>query len=137
MHSVNFAARPDDYSPIIRSSIERGIPVTAVGYLEADHIRRQFRLDMANAMKGFDVFLSPSTPTPAPKGLTTTGDSMFQAPWTAAGFPTITLPSGLSTSGLPLGIQLASSHFEERSLITAAHWCEQVLEFSMTPPVLA
>jgi len=137
VHSVNFAARPDDYSPIIRSSIERGIPVTAVGYLEADHIRRQFRLDMANAMKGFDVFLSPSTPTPAPKGLTTTGDSMFQAPWTAAGFPTITLPSGLSTSGLPLGIQLASSHFEERSLITAAHWCEQVLEFSMTPPVLA
>ena len=98
---------------------------------------RQEHCVMAKAIEGFDVLLTPSTPTPAPRDLNTTGNAMFQSPWTACGFPTITLPSGLSVSGLPLGTQLASAPFDEVTLLASAHWCEQVLGFSMTPPVAA
>lgn len=135
VHKTDFAARPDDYSPIIRSSIERGIPIDAVSYVDADQARRRFRRGMAKAMEGFDVLLSPSTPTPAPKDLSTTGNSMFQSPWTAVGFPTITIPSGLSVNGMPLGTQLASALYAEETLLAAAHWCEQVLNFTATPSV--
>ena len=60
---------------------------------------------------------------------------MFQTPWTTAGIPAITLPSGLSESGLPMGIQLASAHFAERTLLASARWCEEVLDVSLTPPI--
>jgi aspartyl-tRNA(Asn)/glutamyl-tRNA(Gln) amidotransferase subunit A len=135
IHQANFATRPDDFAPSIRSTIERGIPITAVDYLRAEHTRREFRIAMEQAIRGFDVLLTPSTPTPAPKDLNTTGNAMFQSPWTACGFPTITIPSGLSASGLPLGIQLASAPFEEARLLAVAHWCEQVIGFNRTPKI--
>ena len=136
IHADNFAIRPDDYAPVIRSGIERGMSASAISYIQAENTRRRFRQDMAEAIKKFDVFLTPSTPTPAPKDLNTTGNSMFQAPWTAGGFPTITIPSGISASGLPLGTQLASAHFGEERLLASAHWCEQVLDFNSTPSVI-
>ncbi len=135
IHQADFSARPDDYSPRIRSSIEIGTLVPAVTYMQAQRIRRKFRKDMEEAVRGFDVLLTPSTTSPAPRDLNTTGNPMFQSPWTSCGFPTISLPSGLSASGLPMGTQLASAPFEEIALLAAAHWCEQVLDFKLAPPV--
>ena len=82
----------------------------------------------------FDVLLTPSTGTPAPKDLTNTGNPMFQSPWTTCGFPAVTLPTGLSRSGLPVGLQLAAAPFAEERLLGAAHWCERVLDFRAAPP---
>ena len=81
----------------------------AVSYVQAQRVRSSFRRDMLKAIEPFDVIMTPSTTSPAPKDLSTTGDPRFQIPWTSCGFPAITLPSGLSRSGLPLGIQLAAS----------------------------
>ena len=59
---------------------------------------------------------------------------MFQTPWTVARAPAVTLPSGLSAEGLPLGVQLASGLFDETTLLTSARWCEDALDVSLTPP---
>jgi amidase len=90
---------------------------------------------MLKAIEPFDVIMTPSTTSPAPRDLSTTGDPRFQIPWTSCGFPSITLPSGLSRSGLPMGVQLAASPFAEEALLRAARWCEQVLDTRLTPPV--
>jgi Asp-tRNA(Asn)/Glu-tRNA(Gln) amidotransferase A subunit family amidase len=90
---------------------------------------------MEELVAGFEVLLTPSTPSPAPRDLSTTGDPIFQTPWTTCGFPAITLPSGLSAAGLPLGVQLASAPFAEGKLLAAAQWCEQVLGVRLSPPV--
>ncbi len=137
VHEADFSARPDDYEPKVRATIEAGMLTPAVTYVQAQRIRRRFRRDMEAAIRRFDIILTPSTPSPAPRDLSTTGDPMFQTPWTTCGFPAITLPSGLSESGLPLGIQLASAPFAEETLLAAAHWCEQVLDVSLTPPGVA
>jgi len=78
--------------------------------------------------------MTPSTPTPALADLTNTGDTLFQGPWTACGLPTITLPTGLAASGLPLGIQLATDSFDESGLLRHAHWCERQLNTRLLPP---
>ena len=135
VHEADFQARPDDFGPKVRSLIEAGSLMPAVTYVQALRLRRAFRSDMQNAVKGFDVILTPSTSTPAPRDLSTTGDPRFQSPWTLCGFPTISLPSGLSASGLPLGIQLASAPLAEVSLLAAARWCEQALDIAMSPPL--
>jgi Asp-tRNA(Asn)/Glu-tRNA(Gln) amidotransferase A subunit family amidase len=134
VHQKDFAARPDDYAPKVRGLIEGGILTPAVAYVQAQRVRHRFRQQMAEAMKGFDVLLTPTTPAPAPRDLSTTGDPVFQSPWTSCGFPTITVPSGLSNSGLALGIQLAASPFAEERLLAAAHWCEEALGVRLRPP---
>ena len=83
---------------------------------------------------GVDVLLTPTAAAPAPRDLNTTGDMSFQAPWTFVGLPTISIPSGLSPSGLPLGLQLIGGPFDESRLLAVARWCEAALGVELTPP---
>ena len=136
-HKEDFQKRPDDYAPNVRTMIEDGMRVTAVDYLHAQQTRATFRKEMEEVVRGFDALLCPTTPTPAPVDLTGTGDPAFQKPWTNCGYPSITIPSGLSESRLPMGIQLASRPFAEASLLASAHWCEKVLGMDLRPPVLS
>ena len=134
VHQADFSARPDDYGPKVRAIVEAGMLTPAITYIQAQRFRRRFRQEMEEAIKRFDVLLTPSTTSPPPRDLSTTGDPMFQTPWTTCGFPSITLPSGLSQAGLPVGIQLAAAPFAEEKLLATAHWCQQVLDVSLTPP---
>lgn len=131
----DYATRPDDFSPNVRSSVEWGLLAPATAYIQAQRHRAAFRREVAALASRFDALLTPSTPTPSPRDLTTTGDASFQAPWTTAGLPAISIPSGLATSGLPFGIQLMAAPFAEASLLSAASWCEGVLGVSLMPPV--
>ena len=133
-HRADFEARADDYGPKVRGLIETGIAASAVEYLQAQQTRKRFRAEAVESARRYDVLLTPSTSTPAPRDLTTTGDPAFQSPWTTAGLPAITIPSGLSESGLPLGIQLAAAPFTEERLLRAALWCEAVLDVDLKPP---
>lgn len=134
-HKVNFTARPNDYSPKVRELINKGLSTTADTYAQAISLGRNFQQGLEDVFKQVDVVLTPSTPSPAPGDLTTTGDPIFQASWTMSRLPTITLPSGLSKAGLPMGIQLVATKFDEAALLTAAAWCERVLDTNLVPPV--
>lgn len=134
-HQSNFSERPDDYSPNVRGVIEAGMLVPAVTYLQADRIRRIYREYVETALADLDVILTTTAGTPPPKDLTTTGDPRFQAPWTTCGLPSITVPSGLSKTGLPLGLQLVSKAFDESTLLTTARWLEGVIQFDATPNI--
>jgi len=97
--------------------------------------RLRFQADAYALSRRADVLLTPTTPTPAPADLADTGSAIFQGPWTSCGLPTITIPSGLSSSGLPLGIQLIAAPFGEERLLAAARWCEEQLEVTLIPPL--
>ena len=120
------------YRPKLRELIEIGRLIPGVHYLNAYRIKREFRRDMDKIMERYDFLLTPSTSSPAPRGLQSTGDAWFQVPWSFSGLPTITLPSGLSREGLPLGVQLVGGAFGEARLLAAARWCEKVLPVSPT-----
>ena len=133
-HEKFFRHRADEYGPRLRANIEMGLLIPSVTYLQAQRLRREFRRDLTALAEQVDALLMPATPAPAPKDLTTTGDAAFQAPWTSAGLPTVVIPSGISESGLPLGIQFAAPPFEEGRLLGAARWCEQALGLDLRPP---
>jgi Asp-tRNA(Asn)/Glu-tRNA(Gln) amidotransferase A subunit family amidase len=82
-----------------------------------------------------DVLLTPATPAPAPRDLSTTGDAKFQSPWTSAGVPALALPSGRSKDGMPVGIQLVAPALQEERLLQAARWCEAALAITLVPPL--
>ena len=135
VHEEEFKAGPDRYPPITRGHIEQGMKTSGVEYVTAQRIRAEFRGAIQETLRNVDVLLTPTTPSSAPQDLSTTGSPMFQAPWTTAGLPTITLPSGLDSSGLPLGIQLVGTWFTEVGLLAAAKWCEATLDVTLAPPV--
>ena len=133
-HEELFRQHPDQYGRRLRSTIETGLLLPGVRYLQAQRMRTAFARDMRELVADGAILVTPTTPAAAPRDLNTTGDPIFQSPWTSCGLPTITLPSGLSAEGLPLGVQLIGAPFREDELLCAARWCEAALRVNMRPP---
>ena len=133
-HEELFRQHPDQYGRRLRSTIETGLLLPGVRYLQAQRMRTAFARDMRELVADGAILVTPTTPAAAPRDLNTTGDPIFQSPWTSCGLPTITLPSGLSAEGLPLGVQLIGAPFREDELLCAARWCEATLRVNMRPP---
>ena len=133
-HEANHRLRAADYGPRIRAGIEMGLIIPPATYLKAQRLRRQFRADMGEMAARVDVVMTPATPAPAPKDLNTTGDAAFQVPWTAAGLPTVTVPTGLSDLGMPMAVQFGGPWAEEGRVLGAAQWCERIAGLNQGPP---
>ena len=132
-HEPMYRNRSEEYQPLLREMLRWGLEIDSITYSRALERRLQFIADMVRTAAQVDVLLTPSTPKPAQPDLTNTGNPMFQGPWTSCGLPAISVPSGLAESGMPLGIQLASSHYQEARLLSAARWCELVLDGFQSP----
>ena len=132
-HSEVYNRYKKQYSPQMKDLIEKGLQVSGVEYMEAQRHQHTFRNEMDALCRTVDALLTPATPAPAPKGFATTGDPTFNGPATFSGLPSLALPSGLSQSGLPLGLQLMGAAFREDKLLAVGEWCADVLAFSETP----
>jgi len=132
-HATSFAQHGAEFGKEIGAGVEAGLKMRAVDYVHANRARLGFRADVMPLLAGYDALLSPTVPAPAPSGLASTGDGSLCAPWTSAGVPSISLPSGLATTGLPFAVQLTAAAGQEHGLLRAAAWCEHVLRFSAAP----
>jgi aspartyl-tRNA(Asn)/glutamyl-tRNA(Gln) amidotransferase subunit A len=132
-HAADFAAHAAEFGPGIRSAVETGLARPAVEYVQANRARLAFRDAVMPLLRRHDALLTPTAPGPAPAGLGSTGDAWFCAPWSSAGVPAITLPSGLAPSGLPFAVQLVGPAEGESALLGVAAWAERVLAFGSEP----
>jgi Asp-tRNA(Asn)/Glu-tRNA(Gln) amidotransferase A subunit family amidase len=134
-HEPRFQTNADDYSPEIRSLVQAGLRRPATDYVRANRTRLAFRDDVMPLLAAHDALLVPTAPGPAPSGLESTGDGSLCAPWTSAGVPAISLPTGIGASGLPLAIQLVQAAGGSARLFGTATWCERVIGFSQAPTI--
>jgi len=135
-HEKTYIKHKDQYGTEIGRLIEDGLATSATEYSRALQARLQQYSDLKPLLHQFDALLTPGVPGAAPYGLASTGSSVMQAPWTIMGLPTISLPSGLSKDSLPLAIQLVGAPLAEDRLLTAARWCERVLDVYLRPPIV-
>jgi Asp-tRNA(Asn)/Glu-tRNA(Gln) amidotransferase A subunit family amidase len=84
--------------------------------------REKLREEIMEIMdrNGLSAFLAPSAVGPAPSGLESTGDPVMNLPWTHAGLPAISLPSGTNSEGLPLGLQVVGRWMDDEGLLAWA-----------------
>ncbi|MEI7614247.1 MAG: amidase [Betaproteobacteria bacterium] len=75
---------------------------------------------LASVFSGVDVILAPSTPGEAPRGLTATGNPVFNRIWTLLGVPCVHLPLTTGPHGLPLGLQLIARPGTDGALLNHA-----------------
>lgn len=132
-HRQVYAEHKARYSQSMQDVIEKGRHLSAVDYVELRRHQQRFRSDLDAVCQTVDAVLIPSTPAPAPHGLSTTGDPTFNGPASFTGLPSLGIPSGLSSKGLPFGTQLMASVFAEEKLLQVGRWCEQVLGFQHIP----
>jgi Asp-tRNA(Asn)/Glu-tRNA(Gln) amidotransferase A subunit family amidase len=132
-HRELFASHADEYAPNIRRLVETGLTRTPEDLVSANRIRSAFRAAVAPWLAGFDAVLSPVAPGPAPLLGAGTGDPTLCGPWSYAGVPAISIPTGLDEDGLPLAMQLVGAPSSLDRLTGAATWCERVVAFRDVP----
>lgn len=93
---------------------------------------------MLGVVEGVDAVVGPVA-SDLPPALGTSarrplGDPSFISIWTAFGFPMLSLPTGVSDTSLPFGLQLVAGPRAERRLIRAAAWCEAAIGPLRAPP---
>ena len=120
--SEEYKKSKNKLSDKIIEAIERGMKYTSVEYNNA-----LAKIDVANAyfnqfFHDYDAILTPSACGEAPKGLESTGNPIFCTIWTYCGMPCISLPLLQGKNGLPVGVQLVSSLFDDERLFRNASW---------------
>ena len=120
--SEEYKKSKNKLSDKIIEAIERGMKYTSVEYNDA-----LSKIDVANTyfkqfFHDYDAILTPSACGEAPKGLQSTGNPIFCTVWTYCGMPCISLPLLQGKNGLPVGVQLVSSLFDDERLFRNASW---------------
>lgn len=135
LHRRDFAAHRDLYGPKLAGLLDEGLAVRPDQLHESLAHQACARAAADDLLHVHPLLLTPATSTAAP-GIESTGDPVMNSPWSYLGLPTVSLPSGLSTDGLPLGLQLVGPRYGEAELLPAALWCESVLQFRLAPKLI-
>ena len=126
--------RTQGFGKEVKRRIMIGTYVLSAGYydayyVKAQKVRRLIQNDFNEAFKHCDVILTPTSPTTAfPIGdkammenpLNMYLNDVFTVSVNLAGLPAMSLPIGLASNGLPLGMQLISRAFDEETMFKAA-----------------
>ena len=112
----------DVLSPTLRDAIGRGRSITARDYLAALDWPDILHAGLEEIFSRCDAILTAAAPGPAPEGLGSTGDAIFNGLWTLARVPAVTVPLFASEGGLPMGVQLAGRRDDDARLLRTARW---------------
>jgi len=107
-----------------------GLKISESDYLDMRGELDQLRATFNAACEPGQVFLWPAAPATAPRGLESTGDPRYIAPWTALGGPMVTIPAGRGDNGLPLGCILCGVPGNDDAVAAAALRLAAVCEAS-------
>lgn len=135
--------RSEGFGKEVKRRIMMGTYVLSAGYydayyLKAQKVRRKIVDDFKAAFEKCDVILTPTAPTTAfPIGdksmqenpITMWLNDVFTVSVSLAGLPAMSLPIGLSSNGLPLGLQVIGKRFDEESVFKAASALETDAKF--------
>ena len=114
------------YRPRTAALIRQGQAVSAQRVQAAREGGRELRQRLHQIMdqEGIDLWICPSAPDVAPRGIEATGRPLMNLPWTHAGTPALSLPAGHGTLGLPLGLQLVGRYGSDEQLLAWARAIE-------------
>ena len=141
--------RPQDYGPQVLMRLQNGLAIPAVSYLEAMRWRGPALAAYLAAVAGTDAVIAPVAPMPAATiAESDVGNSLdaeaviqritrFTRPINYLGLPALSLPSGFTRSGLPVGLQLIGRAFDEAMLLRIGAAFQRATDYHQRVPKLA
>ena len=139
------ATRAAGFGDEVKRRVMLGTYVLSAGfydayYTQAMKVRTLVQRDFEEAWAQCDAILAPTTPTAAfPLGdrsddpLAMYLNDVFAVPASLAGLPAMSVPAGLNSAGLPLGLQIVGKAFDEQGVLNVGLALEQRAGFTATP----
>ena len=137
LHSMYKRTRSEGFGPEVKRRIMLGSFVLSSGYYDAYYLkalrtRALIKAEFDRAFRKFDVILAPASPGTAPLLGQSLEDPLkmylgdiYTISVNLAGLPGISVPCGLDSSGLPIGVQMIGDCFKEKEIIRAAYTFER------------
>lgn len=145
LHNMYKKSRSEGFGAEAKRRIMLGSFVLSSGYYDAYYLkalRTKALIKQAfdKAFEKYDVILGPAAPTTAPKLGESLRDPLkmylgdiYTVSVNLAGLPGISVPCGLDSKGLPIGLQLIGNSFREKDIIRAAYAYEQTRQYARGP----
>jgi aspartyl-tRNA(Asn)/glutamyl-tRNA(Gln) amidotransferase subunit A len=138
-HERDLRDHPELYGDVLRERFQAGGLISAAEYTQAQRIRSEICRETAAVLREVDVLATPTAPRPAtPFAQAHDPDFGFprsnMPPFNLTGSPTLALPCGFSSTGLPLSLQLAGRPFEEALVLRVGHAYEQATAWHTRRP---
>jgi len=137
--------RAEGFGAEVQRRVMIGAYVLSAGYydayyLKAQKIRTLIAEEFRRVFADIDLILTPTAPSAAfalgeksDDPIAMYLNDVFTVPASLAGLPAISVPAGLSTDGLPLGLHLIAPAFDEETMFTAAAVLEDSAGFDSVP----
>jgi aspartyl-tRNA(Asn)/glutamyl-tRNA(Gln) amidotransferase subunit A len=137
-------ARRDDIDPGLRAIAARGRCFTVGDYLAAYAARGELHAAMLRFHERYDLLLTPTMPVTALKvgqEMPEAGDygddwlnwSPYTYPFNLTQQPAASVPGGLASNGLPMGVQIVGPLRTDATVLRAARALEQALPMPSVP----
>ena len=141
--------RPQDYGPQVLMRLQNGLAIPGVSYLEVMRWRGPALAAHLAAVAGVDAVIAPVAPVAAPTiaesdvGNTPDAEAVIQRltrftrPINYLGLPSLAIPAGFTSSGLPVGMQLIGRAFDEAMLLRIGAAFQRASDFHERAPKFA
>ncbi len=145
LHNMYKKSRSEGFGPEVKRRIMLGSFVLSSGYYDAYYlkglrVKALIKQAFDEAFAKYDVILGPTAPATAQKLGTSLDDpirmylgDIYTASVNLAGLPGISVPCGLDSKGLPIGMQLIGDCFKENDILRAAYSYEQTRTYQHSP----
>ncbi|MDX6289697.1 MAG: aspartyl-tRNA(Asn)/glutamyl-tRNA(Gln) amidotransferase subunit, partial [Blastocatellia bacterium] len=146
VHKNYYANSPELYRPWMRERLAQAATVDTVAYVEDRFALERVRRTVNDVFAEVDLLITPTTPVPpitieeaSNMSPNPAGEIWLRntRPFNAYGLPTISIPCGFTSAGLPIGLQIAGPRFEEGRVLRFAHAFEQVTDWHKHVPTSA
>lgn len=149
LRKMYFKTREEGFGAEVKRRIMLGTYVLSSGYYDAYYAKAQkvralIKLDYVRAFDKCDAILTPTSPSVAFKigervedPLAMYLSDIYTVSANLAGVPAISVPCGLSSEGLPIGVQLIGDFWSESRLLNLAHQYEKAYPLGARPKIFA
>lgn len=145
LHNMYKKTRSEGFGAEVKRRIMLGSFVLSSGYYDAYYLKALrtkalIKQEFDKAFAKYDVILAPAAPTTAPKLGESLSDpiqmylsDIYTVSINLAGLPGLTVPCGLDSKGLPIGVQFIGDTFKENNILRAGYAFEQSRSFVACP----
>ena len=141
-HEPHFMKTPHLYHSSIRRNLEQGSRVTTAAYIRSRRDLDQVRRAVGAVFLNVDLLITPTTAMP-PHTIEEAVRLGIElelirntAPFNVYGLPTISIPCGFTSSGLPIGMQITGPRFGEENVLALAKAYEQATGWQKRRPAV-
>jgi aspartyl-tRNA(Asn)/glutamyl-tRNA(Gln) amidotransferase subunit A len=124
-----YLARRSEFGPDVIALLDQGRLISGTDYLNAQRLRRRMLAEFNRLWAQVDCLLTPTTPNTAPRSgestITLSGEqedvrlatTRLVRAINPLGLPALSIPCGISATGLPIGLQIIGAAFDEASIL--------------------